>query len=222
MTTLAERIQEIIDSGFTQAALYRAAGVSKGTANQWTDGRIKSIKLQYAQGIQELTGFKAEWIVTGKGEKRVSPESNVEDGPNIRTERDYPLISWVQAGEWTELQDDFQPGDAECFLPCHKNLGPHGYVLRVKGKSMTAAPGEPFTFPEGILLYVSPDAEAMPGKFVIVRRNKTAEATFKRLVTVDGDLYLEALNPDWPNRYLKLEEGDQFCGVVLHAGFDMP
>lgn len=87
---------------------------------------------------------------------------------------------------------------------------------------MTAAEGESLSFPNGILLYVNPDSEVLPEKFVIVRRNATKEATFKKFTMVDGEPYLEALNPNWPNRYLKLQEGDQFCGVVMHAGFDMP
>ena len=69
-TTLSQRIQEIIASGYTQTDLSRAAGVTKGTSNQWIDGKIKSIKLEYAQGIQTLTGFHANWIVTGKGDKK--------------------------------------------------------------------------------------------------------------------------------------------------------
>jgi hypothetical protein len=69
--TLSQRIQEIIDAGFTQADLYRAATVTKGTSNQWLNGGIKSIKFEYAQGIQTATGFKAEWIVTGKGQKKL-------------------------------------------------------------------------------------------------------------------------------------------------------
>jgi transcriptional regulator with XRE-family HTH domain len=91
-TTLAIRIQEIIDAGFSQADLYRAAGVSKGTANQWLDGRIKSIKLEYAQGIQTMTGFNANWIVTGKGEKMASDVSN-ESGEKLdqaKTGADFP------------------------------------------------------------------------------------------------------------------------------------
>lgn len=67
---LSNRILEIISAGFTQSELSRAAGVTKGTSNQWIDGKIKSIKLEYAQGIQALTGFSASWIVTGKGNKK--------------------------------------------------------------------------------------------------------------------------------------------------------
>ena len=82
---LSDRIQEVIDSGFTQAELYRAAGVTKGTSNQWIVGKIKSIKLEYAQGIQTLTGFNATWLVTGKGVKKIAnfqPQSKIH--PDIQ------------------------------------------------------------------------------------------------------------------------------------------
>lgn len=168
--------------------------------------------------VAEFFGLAPEDILDSEPVEAPS----VEPGPDFRNERTYPVISWVQAGEWTELCDNFAPGDAEEWKPCHKDLGKCGYVLRVKGKSMTAPPGEPYTFPEGILLYVNAWAEPLPGQFVVVRRNKTQEATFKKYILVDGEPYLEALNPEWPNRYLKLNEGDVFCGVVMHAGFDMP
>ncbi len=128
------------------------------------------------------------------------------------------MISWVQAGEWTALCDNFQPGDAEDWRTTHHNLGKHGYVLRVSGPSMTA-PGGEFSFPHGMLLYVNPDKDPLPGQFVIVRREHDKEAVFKRYVIVDGSPFLEAINPDWPTRYLPLKEGDFFCGVVVDASF---
>ena len=96
-TTLSIRIQEIIDAGFTQADLYRAAGVSKGTSNQWIDGKIKSIKLEYAQGIQTLTGFNANWIVTGKGAKMVADSPSQSAMPEHNSENEQALPEHIQA-----------------------------------------------------------------------------------------------------------------------------
>lgn len=84
---------------------------------------------------------------------------------------------------------------------------------------MTAPPGSPFSFPPGVLLHVNPEKDPTPGQFVIVRRSGENVATFKRLAMVDGELFLEAINPDWPRRYLPLKEGDAFCGVVVDASF---
>lgn len=128
----------------------------------------------------------------------------------------YPLISSVQAGNWTERCDNL--GNIEEWGPASKNLGPRGYLLRVEGNSMTN-PYDRKSFPPGVILQVNPDLDALPGKFVIVRRSDSNETTFKKLISIDGELYLEAINPEWPKekKYLKLQEGDVFCGVVVDA-----
>jgi SOS-response transcriptional repressor LexA len=120
---------------------------------------------------------------------------------------------------WADLCDNFQPDDHTVWHQCHIDLGPCGFVVTVRGPSMTAPAGAAYSFPEGMKLFVSPDAEALPGKFVIVARDN--KATFKKLVQVDGELFLEALNPDWPERYQRLQKDDRFIGVVRHAGFDL-
>lgn len=160
-------------------------------------------------------------IATIQGENSDNTQSgnviqNVTAGPDPRGP--YPLISEVQAGMWTELCDNFQPGDADERYTSAKNLGKCGYLLRVKGRSMYA-PGERHSFPEGMILHVNPDLEPSPGQFVIVRREYSKEATFKRYVLIDGTPYLEAINPDWPKdeKYLKLQKGDAWCGVVVDA-----
>ncbi|ADU99417.1 Peptidase S24/S26A/S26B, conserved region protein [Alicycliphilus denitrificans BC] len=143
-------------------------------------------------------------------------ESNITEGPAIRGL--YPLISEVQAGMWTELCDNFARGDAEDWLPSTKDLGECGYMLRVRGKSMEN-PGARLSFPEGMVLHVRAHLDAVPGDFVIVRREGTGEATFKKFVMIDGHPYLEAINPDWPKelKYLPMQPGDVWCGVVVDA-----
>jgi SOS-response transcriptional repressor LexA len=143
---------------------------------------------------------------------------NVEPGPDIAGY--YPLISHIQAGNWTVLADNFQPGDAEKWIASGHNLGPHGYMLRVKGDSMKD-PGGEFSFTEGMILHVNADLVPMPGQFAIARRQSTLEATFKRYVMIDGEPYLSALNPDWPReqKFLKLRPGDVWCGVVITASY---
>ncbi len=172
--------------------------------------------------VGEAMGEKGESADTkGLSESaynRPSEGDNFVVGPDLRP-RMYPEISWVQAGMWTELCDNFAPDESTVWHQCHIDLGPCGFVVTVRGPSMTAPPGAYPSFPDGIKLFVSPDTEVLPGKFVVVRRDN--KATFKKLTLVDGDLYLEALNPEWPERYIKLGADDHFCGVVRHAGFDV-
>lgn len=201
-----------------EAAARQVLGVSSGAFTNW---KSRGISMQGALLAQKKFGCSANWVLNGVGEQissdAVNTSSNVEPGPDVKGV--YPLISFVQAGKWSHICDNFQPGEAEEWIMSSKNLGKHGYVLRVKGASMTAPEGAPFTFPEGVLLHVRPDANAYPGRFVIARRSNEDEATFKRLALIDGQRFLEALNPDWPNRFLKMQDGDEIIGVVVDASY---
>lgn len=202
---------------------FRGSNADFLIATELTKGRLSQLlspKHAFGERAAKELVDKLD-LEPGYFEKGGHESSNTEPGPDIKSQGAYPVISFVQAGEWTDLCDNFQPGDADDWRHSHKNLGKCGYMLRVMGKSMTSAEGA-LSFPEGMLLHVNPQMDPTAGQFVIVRRESENQATFKKLVMVDGELYLEALNPDWPNRYLKLQDGDHFCGVVVHAGFDMP
>ena len=131
------------------------------------------------------------------------------------------MISDVQAGQWTEICETFTMQDAEEWHLSAHDLGDCGYMLRVKGKSMMNPHGR-YTFPPGSLLEVTPEPDPLPNQFVVVRRAGENAATFKRLVLLDGVLYLEAVNPDWPERYIKLQDGDVFCGVARAVRNELP
>lgn len=73
MTTLSERVQKILDETpeLDQPGLAKIAGVTKATVNQWLDGKIKSMKLEYAARIQKRLGFSAVWLVLDEGDERL-------------------------------------------------------------------------------------------------------------------------------------------------------
>lgn len=207
--TLADRIREAMDaSGASNADIARAAGKTPGAVTQWLKGETKTLKAESAQGIEAATGFRASWLITGKGPKTVANTTKTENAGAV------PLISWVQAGAWSQIVDNFQPGDAEDWLPCPVRHGPHTYVLTVKGASMYN-PSGPVSFKEGDRIFVDPDRDAQHRSLVVVRRDAESEATFKQLL-VEGDVrMLMALNPNWPDRIMKLDTDTVLCGVVI-------
>lgn len=215
MDTLARRAKAARDfRRLTQVQASRLSGIKQSDISKIERG--ETLRPQGLLAMASAYDCDPRWLDSGEG---AAPwdSSNVEDGPTVKGA--YPIISMVQAGNWSQVCDNFQPGDAEEWVMSPHNLGRHGYVLRVKGQSMTAPEGSRYSFPEGVLLHVKPEADAQPGQFVIARRNTEDEATFKRLVLIDGERYLEALNPDWPNRFLRMQEGDAICGVVVDASF---
>ena len=224
---------EIAAAGGKEAGGYRAVETNTGLGYDYIYQIYKGKpahkpKRPSAEAMNTIhrvygNGRDSSWIgrpVEQDGVK-AKEASNIEAAPDFHTARLYPLISDVQAGEWTEICDNFQPGDADVWLPSHFDLGKCGFILRVRGESMRCPHGQ-YSFPPGVLLHVKPDVEPVPGQFVVVRRNGEHTATFKRLVQLDGVLYLEAINPDWPERYLKLQQGDVFCGTVRTSTNELP
>lgn len=68
MSTLSERVELVFREhpGLDQPELGRIAGVTKGTVNQWLDGKIKSMKMEYATKIEKALGYRAAWLVMGE------------------------------------------------------------------------------------------------------------------------------------------------------------
>lgn len=125
----------------------------------------------------------------------------------------YPLISWVQAGAWEQIVDNFAPGDAEQWIEAPRVVSKSSYWLRVCGESMYD-PGGKRSFKDGDLVLVDPYAHAENGSLVVVRLDDESEATFKQLIVEGGRKFLKALNPNWPNRIFEVNGNATICGVV--------
>lgn len=140
-------------------------------------------------------------------ERQPSVDYNVSPGPDMRAP--LPLISWVQAGDWSEVIDNFAPGQAETWLPCPSNHGPRAYALRVEGVSM-----EP-KFHSGDIIFVDPDLQAEHGSYVVVRLDDDKKATFKQLVLEGEQRFLRPENPAWPKQLIPINGNATICGVVI-------
>lgn len=107
-----------------------------------------------------------------------------------------PLISYVQAGVWTEAVDSFHPGDADDWLLTDLELSGLAFALQIKGDSMLPE------FNPGDRVIIDPDVAPQPGDFVVAK-NGHEEATFKkyrpRSVDANGNTIFELvpLNEDY-------------------------
>lgn len=159
------------------------------------DGR-KNIGEDFAREIEaafHLERHALDSLLTA--EKR--PDAGMNNtGPTLqphRSPQQYPLISWVAAGERAESPDNYCPGDGEEVIESTENAGQHGYWLTVKGHSMKSD-GTP-SFPEGIKILVRPEGfDLISGKFYVAK-HRDGETTFKQYVRDAGTEYLAPLNP---------------------------
>lgn len=216
MTTLASRLKQARkEAGLTQRELAEAAGIQQPVISQIEKGQNQQsahiAKLAHACRVRAL------WLSDGVGPKHIDeddvPEqSNIAPGPD--TKGLLPLISWVQAGSWSEVIDLYAVGDAEDWLPCPANHGPRSFALRVRGESMYDPHGRR-SFREGDIVYVDPDRQSENGSLVIAKLTDSQEATFKQLVIEDEKRYLKALNPSWPERMMPINGNCIIVGVVF-------
>jgi SOS-response transcriptional repressor LexA len=155
-----------------------------------------------AEAVREVDDVAAAY---GSGAPRLEP------APGVSAR--LPLVSWVTAGHWREVVDNFEPGDAEEWVETTKRVGAAAFALRVRGDSM-----EP-RCPDGAVIIVDPEREAVNGSLVVVRLDEDAEATFKRLVVEGGRRFLAPLNPRYP--VLEITGPAVVCGVVRQVLIDL-
>jgi SOS-response transcriptional repressor LexA len=199
MMTLNERLMSLCDSKIKLAEI---AGVSKQSVTNWI--ARDSISKKAAERIAKHFNIGLEWLLCGSGDLELKK----------LVERDYiekkiPLISWVQAGTWSEIIDNFQPGDAYAHYPCPEKHSSSTFALTIVGESMYP------DFIPGEIIYVDPEVEAQSGSCVVIRQNGDTETTFKQLMLDGSKKYLKALNPNWPNPIIEMLPDAVICGVVI-------
>ena len=216
-TVRLSNLELLVAEAGSAAALARLASTSESylsqIRNQLTTpkGTPRGVGDDLAAKLERAMGKPDGWMDESH---RVATEEhahyNAEPGPDVRSLR--PLISWVQAGEWSEIAGNFELGDAEDLLPCPVRCSADTFVLRVRGESM-----EP-KFHDGDLIFVDPQVAPVSGRYVVVRLEDSQEATFKQLIVEEGRQYLKALNPDWPHRIIEVNVDATICGVIVFKG----
>ncbi|KGV86486.1 helix-turn-helix family protein [Burkholderia pseudomallei MSHR3951] len=207
-STLGVSVEYLLDDNGPEALRAKVADIHRAMRA----GQLPQVAMESALEAMRTGGDVSRSGVTlGKRlpKKVDEAESNVTEWPIGKL----PLISWVQAGEWSEIVDNFQPGDAEDWIACPFPSGRHGFVLRVVGDSMYN-PGGDMSFRDGDFISVNPERDALHRSLVIARRNRE-KATFKQLLIDESDgPMLHALNPNWPTRYIPLDKTTEIIGVV--------
>lgn len=76
MNDLANRLDLIykerpdLDGDRGQTGFVKASGASKSVVNQWMNGGIKKMAIEYAMEIERTLGYSHVWLMTGRGEPK--------------------------------------------------------------------------------------------------------------------------------------------------------
>lgn len=207
---LGKRVEKRrVQLGMTQAQLGLIAGLAQNSIHNIESGETK--RPRKIDALAQALNCTPEYLLFGIGEIQSDAKNinnNVVPGPTIKATA--PLISWVQAGAWSEISE-IKAYDAERFM-CPVNCSDLTFVLKVQGISM-----EP-KFDEGDLIFVDPEAECIHGSYVVARLDDDNQATFKQLIIENGHKFLKAANPNWPEQLIPINGNCTLVGKVIFTG----
>jgi len=197
----------------TQAVLADEFGwQSQGTVSQYMTGRLE-LNLPTLLRFASLLGFSPAQVSPRlmseyfPGGQPAAPDQLREPSSSYVT-RKLPVIGYVQAGEFCEAVDNFQPGDADEWMEAYGPAGPNAFILKVEGLSMDP------DFRPGDRVVVDPGAHWTNGDYIIAKRASDNAVTLKQIKREGDRYYLYATNPDWPKRIIELNEEWHVCGRV--------
>lgn len=208
METVGQRLKSLRKMTKTsQKELGKFCGVSDVAVGYWE----KDVNVPNGESLSKLAKFfntSIEYVLYG---------TEFED-KLITKMRRIPVISWVQAGAFTESKSPETFADIERWVETSLRVSGNSFALEVKGDSMTNPNGLP-TIPQGATVIVDPEAEPVNGKIVVARIDGTNEATVKKLV-IDGPMkFLVPLNPRYPN--MPINGNCTIIGVVKGVQYEL-
>ena len=202
-----------------QRKIADAAGITPASVNHYLKG-INALNARFASVLARLIeepveSFSPRLAAEIAELAGTTGHSNV--GPMLqpyREAKEYPLITWVDAGQGIESSASYPSGISDEWLSSTENAGPKGYWLRVKGKSMTSDTHP--TFPEGTPILIRPEGfDVISGKFYVARNTVSGETTFKQYAMDAGVGYLVPLNPSY--QPVLLDDNWEIIGRAIDA-----
>lgn len=201
---IANRVKKLRKAlDLTQYQLAELVGVAQNSIQKLEKGDTKNPR--NIESLARALKCTPEFLQFGISE---NINSNVSPGPTLKAA--VPLISWVQAGAWSEISE-IKEYDADRYL-CPVKCSDQTFALKVHGVSM-----EP-KFYEGDLIFVDPEAECIHGSYVVARLDDNNEATFKQLIIEGGQKFLKAANPNWPEQLIAINGNCTLVGKVIFTG----
>lgn len=235
------RLRELIRECFNDADVELLNHIEKRTGKRPNQGELSAIQKadsgksfgdKKARNLAEAIGLHRQWFDMPLGTNLtrdswllspLSYVSAVSSGVrydanvslSITPQRIVPVISYIQAGQLTDVVESYAPGDGFAVEYCDNDIGSSSFALEIEGESMLP------DFRPGDRIIVDPDISPGPGDFVVAK-NSHEQATFKkyrpRRIGPDGNMIFDLipLNPDFPTMSSDFEQLRIIGTVIEH------
>lgn len=175
----------------------------------------KNIGKQMARHIEKCFDLPPYWLDT----EHVLPNDGATDRIGSKPSfKMLPVISSVQAGEWGDAIDPYEPGDANEWAAVTGEYSDSAFVLAVEGDSMTSTRGG-LSIPNGSQVIVEPEQQAVNGDIVVAKLEDVAQVTIKKLVIDPPFKYLMPLNEQYDK--IEINGHCRIVGVVKRYFMDV-
>lgn len=210
--TIAARLRaKMTEKKLGENELGRRSGVPQPTIHRILNGDSNTPRKGTVEKLSRCLGVTPEWLLFGTAHGNV-----VSVASPHREAKEYPVISWVAAGAWTESGEATQFGADVEKLFSNEMAGENGYWLEVMGDSMTPVQGNGFT--PGMRILIQPEGfDLVSGKFYIARLGDSGDTTLKQYVRDAGVEYLKPLNPDY--KMIPITDDIQIIGRVIDVKY---
>lgn len=203
METIGTRIKQLRkQKKFTQKHLGKLISVSDVSVLKW-ENETNTPKLENIHELAVVLDTTVEYLLHGKDPST----NNVTDFRPVT--RMLPVLSDVQAGNWTNVQA-VSKLDINQWLPAPPNAGKNSFYMIVRGVSNFPH------FKDGDYVCIDPDVDiehVQTGEMIVAQCD--GEATFKALVKDYNRMYLQALNPNFQPNILELRENCEYKGKYV-------
>src|SRR3990167_7233719 len=168
--------------GFTQEALAKKMGLTRGAITHYLSGR-RAPPLKQLEKMADILQTEASWLQYGLA-LEVDKETNakrfkvVDELPTLYP---IPIISWEQVDVIADIRLLDRDKVTE-WVPRMYADGLQGFAFYVKGDVMTSPYGHMDSFREGDLVQFDVDIEPEHGKYVIAILAGANEAIFRQYV----------------------------------------
>lgn len=183
MTDLAVRLKKARKvAGKTQTEVADAVGMKQPSYQALESGKNHSS--EFLGKIADFLGTDSNWLLYGDTNQGfIIHGNNYNHGSQVGTQfgsnflpvkekpKFAPLISWVQAGDFSSVGDN----SYDEYLPYFGDYGNNAlFWLEIKGDSMSPK------FKQGDFVLINKDRIAQAGDYVVARRHDEDETTFKQ------------------------------------------